>query len=591
MTGVGMGHAAEPLLEDLKSVDPGRHAEASVRAAEYFNSHPYLAGVALGALVRAEYDLVPGAQITRLRAALTSPLGALGDQLFWAGVVPAAMGLAILGVVGGVGLGAIITVLVLYNLLRIATGVWALKTGLAHGMKVGAAMGESWLPRSTRRPVCWLESRGSGGATRGRLAARARGIAGCGYYSADVAVGTGRFLEAGSPDHRGEVRTGRHRSRPHSRLGTAMIEREAKIVNPLGLHARPAAQIVKLASGFTADIELVKDGMSVNGKSIMGVMMLAAECGSSVIAAGRRARRSSERSTALQALVARGFGEIMSDDRLISGIGVSARAGAWPGGHRAAGRARRAQPVHRRMPRSRPRWPGCTRRSPAWSRPSSAARPGAGARRGEESHIFDAQIMMVAGRATSSTRSSSCIRDNGMSAETAYEFKALEVRNIWGASGSALLRERLADLSAIHNRMLHRLLGRGRDELWSLPDRRAGHHRGQGALARPDRPARPRARGRTGERGRHPDLPRGDPGPLAGDSGRDGRGRARWTGSSRAPLVLLDGQTGGDPAGARPGARLELARAQVTRRQKLELELEAAVTQAGDDPGRRAPSR
>lgn len=148
MTGVGMGHAAEPLLEDLKSVDPGRYAEASVRAAEYFNSHPYLAGLALGALVRAEYDLVPGAQISRLRAALTSPLGALGDQLFWAGIVPAAMGLAILGVVAGAGLATIIAVLVLYNGLRIATGLWALKTGLANGMKVGTAMGNSWLPKA-----------------------------------------------------------------------------------------------------------------------------------------------------------------------------------------------------------------------------------------------------------------------------------------------------------------------------------------------------------------------------------------------------------------------------------------------------------
>jgi PTS system mannose-specific IID component len=149
MTGVGMGHAAEPLLHDLESVDPARHAEASVRAAEYFNSHPYLAGLALGALVRAEYDLVPGAQISRLRAALTSPLGALGDQFFWAGVVPAAMGFAILGVVTGVGIIAIAAVLVGYNLLRIATGVWALKTGLNHGMKVGVAIGDSWLPNAT----------------------------------------------------------------------------------------------------------------------------------------------------------------------------------------------------------------------------------------------------------------------------------------------------------------------------------------------------------------------------------------------------------------------------------------------------------
>jgi PTS system mannose-specific IID component len=146
MTGVGMGHAAEPLLEDLKSADPARHAEASVRSAEYFNSHPYLAGLALGALVRAEYDLIPGAQISRLRAALTSPLGALGDRLFWAGVVPTAIGLAIMGVVAGYGLWTIAVVLLLYNGLRIATGVWALRTGLASGARVGAAIGESWLP-------------------------------------------------------------------------------------------------------------------------------------------------------------------------------------------------------------------------------------------------------------------------------------------------------------------------------------------------------------------------------------------------------------------------------------------------------------
>lgn len=61
-----------------------------------------------------------------------------------------------------------------------------------------------------------------------------------------------------------------------------MIERDATIVNPLGLHARPAAQFVKLAGTFQADIEVEKDGLPVNGKSIMGVMMLAAECGATL---------------------------------------------------------------------------------------------------------------------------------------------------------------------------------------------------------------------------------------------------------------------------------------------------------------------
>ena len=87
-----------------------------------------------------------------------------------------------------------------------------------------------------------------------------------------------------------------------------MIEREATIVNSEGLHARPAARIVRLASTFDAEIEISKDGVAVNGKSIMGVMMLAAECGSSITirAQGSDAEQAAE---ALAALVASGFGE------------------------------------------------------------------------------------------------------------------------------------------------------------------------------------------------------------------------------------------------------------------------------------------
>lgn len=87
-----------------------------------------------------------------------------------------------------------------------------------------------------------------------------------------------------------------------------MIERLATIVNQDGLHARPAAQIVRLASSFSADIELSKEGMGVNGKSIMGVMMLAAEFGSEITirAQGPDAETAV---TALVDLVASGFGE------------------------------------------------------------------------------------------------------------------------------------------------------------------------------------------------------------------------------------------------------------------------------------------
>ncbi len=87
-----------------------------------------------------------------------------------------------------------------------------------------------------------------------------------------------------------------------------MIERQVAIVNPLGLHARPAAKFVKLAAAYSAEIAVVKDGTSINGKSIMGVMMLAAECGSSLII---RADGSDAEAAlaALVSLVQSGFGE------------------------------------------------------------------------------------------------------------------------------------------------------------------------------------------------------------------------------------------------------------------------------------------
>jgi phosphocarrier protein len=87
-----------------------------------------------------------------------------------------------------------------------------------------------------------------------------------------------------------------------------MIERAVTIRNPLGLHARPAAQFVRLAASFTAQVTLARDGMSVNGKSIMGVMMLAAECGCELILRvdGSDAEAAA---AALEQLIVDGFGE------------------------------------------------------------------------------------------------------------------------------------------------------------------------------------------------------------------------------------------------------------------------------------------
>ena len=57
---------------------------------------------------------------------------------------------------------------------------------------------------------------------------------------------------------------------------------QVTIVNRYGLHARPAAEFVKLANRFQSEVWIGKDDVEVSGKSIMGVMMLAAECGSAV---------------------------------------------------------------------------------------------------------------------------------------------------------------------------------------------------------------------------------------------------------------------------------------------------------------------
>ena len=87
-----------------------------------------------------------------------------------------------------------------------------------------------------------------------------------------------------------------------------MPERTVQIVNRNGLHARPAAEIVKLAAKFQSEITVVKDDLDVNGKSIMGVMMLAAEHGSSITfrAEGPDADKALD---ALAMLVSNKFGE------------------------------------------------------------------------------------------------------------------------------------------------------------------------------------------------------------------------------------------------------------------------------------------
>jgi phosphocarrier protein len=87
-----------------------------------------------------------------------------------------------------------------------------------------------------------------------------------------------------------------------------MHERPVTIVNRLGLHARAAAKLVTTASSFSSEVELSKNGRTVNGKSIMGVMMLAASRGTELILITNGSDEIDAADT-LEALIADRFGE------------------------------------------------------------------------------------------------------------------------------------------------------------------------------------------------------------------------------------------------------------------------------------------
>lgn len=87
-----------------------------------------------------------------------------------------------------------------------------------------------------------------------------------------------------------------------------MEERKITISNKLGLHARAAAKLVTVASGFTSEVELARDSQKINAKSIMGVMMLAASRGTKLILT-TRGEDEMEAADELVSLIEMKFGE------------------------------------------------------------------------------------------------------------------------------------------------------------------------------------------------------------------------------------------------------------------------------------------
>jgi len=140
MQGVGFGYAAEPSLRGLGGAEDPAYREALARQTQFFNAHPYLAGLAVGAAVRAELEGAPPEKIMRLRSALCGPLGAIGDRFFWASWLPACAAVGIMLVAFGARAWAVLAFLVLYNAAHLAFRGWALSTGWAHGLQVASAL-------------------------------------------------------------------------------------------------------------------------------------------------------------------------------------------------------------------------------------------------------------------------------------------------------------------------------------------------------------------------------------------------------------------------------------------------------------------
>lgn len=152
LIGNGIGFCVEPALRRLPGgVDGPAYRHALARQSAYFNSHPYLAGLAVGALARVELDGIAPVRIERFRAALCGPLGSVGDRLVWAAWLPACSLVALL--LFGAGLSPHVVVLgflILYNAGHLALRVWALRSGWQHGLRVASALGHPVLQHGPR---------------------------------------------------------------------------------------------------------------------------------------------------------------------------------------------------------------------------------------------------------------------------------------------------------------------------------------------------------------------------------------------------------------------------------------------------------
>jgi PTS system mannose-specific IID component len=144
LIGSGFCFVLLPALRVLYRERPDQLADAVQRHSGIFNSHPYVAGIAIGAVARMEAERTDPAVIERFKAAVRGSLGGLGDRLVWAGWRPVcailALGLVFAGAPWWAGAAFF---LLSYNLGHVALRVWSFRLGLEHGKFVGERLRRS----------------------------------------------------------------------------------------------------------------------------------------------------------------------------------------------------------------------------------------------------------------------------------------------------------------------------------------------------------------------------------------------------------------------------------------------------------------
>ena len=307
MQNLGFAYAIDPALPRLYPRAGAARARRSSGTSRFFNCHPYMAAAIVGGAIHHEQRVAAGAGARRRRRSSTSPRcrgrsRRSGDGFFWTALRPFFGALARRRRAARRLAGDRRRPRRLQRRPPRAAHPASSASGYRGGDAVVAAIARLGLPlvadrlRAAGAALCGVAAaivgpaRGGRGGRGGRRSSRR-------WPPARRVRSRSRVARASSPP-----RT----SRPSRGIGAAAAagpstgaasgmprhERTFVIVNSLGLHARAAAQLVQTANRYRAEIHVEKDGMQVNGKSIMGVLTLAAAKGSRSWCASRATTRS-----------------------------------------------------------------------------------------------------------------------------------------------------------------------------------------------------------------------------------------------------------------------------------------------------------